>query len=85
MLFATYLKAGFVHILAFLGDGSGRLAEMHVVDTMAIALLVETREDLLDRLRLAMALFTVQGHVIRLLKNMYGTCLDASLKDTVES
>ncbi|CAL1706361.1 unnamed protein product [Somion occarium] len=66
-LFCTYLKAGYVHILAFSPDDCSpgfRTITTHV-DCLPIARQCRDNEDLQDRVRLAMALFTLQRHIIR--------------------
>ncbi|PSS30958.1 hypothetical protein PHLCEN_2v2483 [Hermanssonia centrifuga] len=76
ILFCTYLKPGFLHIVAFkfnigklestttsseLGSSSA-----YLLDSLPLGLACETQEDLMDRMRILVALFTLQRHVVRL-------------------
>ncbi|CAL1711496.1 unnamed protein product [Somion occarium] len=63
-LFCIYLKAGFVHILAF-SLASHERVEFCVVDSLPIIPVAKSIADLENRARLAVALFTLEKHVVR--------------------
>ncbi|THG92556.1 hypothetical protein EW026_g8381 [Hermanssonia centrifuga] len=63
VLFCTYLKRGFLHIVAF---HFGMEASPYLVDSLPLTLACETQDDLMDRMRILVALFTLQRHVVRL-------------------
>ncbi|CAL1706369.1 unnamed protein product [Somion occarium] len=67
ILFCTYLKAGYVHVFAFSPeDCSPQFSVITtLVDRLPIARQCRDNEQLEDRMRLAMALFTLQRHVVR--------------------
>ncbi|CAL1711510.1 unnamed protein product [Somion occarium] len=63
-LFCTYLKAGFVHVMAFFLTSHGRV-DVCVVDSLPIIPIAHSVMDLENRARLSIALFTLQKHVVR--------------------
>ncbi|KAF7796417.1 hypothetical protein EIP86_007594 [Pleurotus ostreatoroseus] len=66
-LFCTYVKPGFVHLLAFLlADEEDAEVVCHIVDSLPVALSCGSDEDLLHRMRIVMALFTLQRQVIKI-------------------
>ncbi|CAL1706353.1 unnamed protein product [Somion occarium] len=66
-LFAIFLKAKVVHIIAFtlLRAEGGPIIDACVVDSLPITMIMNNLKDLEDRLRLTMALFAIQTHVVR--------------------
>ncbi|CAL1706372.1 unnamed protein product [Somion occarium] len=66
-LFAIFLKAGVVHIIGFtlLRAEGGPVIDACVVDSLPITMIMNDLKDLEDRLRLTIALFTLQTHVVR--------------------
>lgn len=62
ILFCTYLKAGYLHIVAF--PPATRAQAAILVDSIAIRPRNNSEEDCRSRLRLATALFTLQRHVV---------------------
>lgn len=69
-LFCTYLKKGFVHILAFTCGGKAddsSCADPYILDSLPISLRPQGREELLARMRVAMALFTLRRYIVRCL------------------
>lgn len=66
-LFCTYIKPGFLHILAFRHGETNRAAvETYLVDSLPLALDCQTVEDMRGRLRAAMALFTLQNEIVKI-------------------
>lgn len=66
-LFCTYIKPGFLHILAFRhGETDHAPAEAYLVDSLPLALDCQSVEDMRGRLRAAMALFTLQNEVVKI-------------------
>ncbi|KAF7796103.1 hypothetical protein EIP86_007274 [Pleurotus ostreatoroseus] len=64
-LFCTYIKPGFLHLLTFrLTDQSDIKA--YLIDSLPLALECRGVEDMKNRLRAAMALFTLQKEIVRL-------------------
>lgn len=61
--FCIYLKAGFVHIVAFFLASHGRV-DVCIVDSLPIVPIANSTVDLENRARLAIALFTPQRHVV---------------------
>ncbi|KAF7796419.1 hypothetical protein EIP86_007596 [Pleurotus ostreatoroseus] len=81
-LFCLYVKPGFVHILAFsLADVEGAAVACHIVDSLPVALSCESDEDLLDRMRIVMALFTLQRQVIKICEAWSVICWPAVIMD----
>ncbi|CAL1706405.1 unnamed protein product [Somion occarium] len=66
-LFAIFLKARVVHMIAFtlLRAEGGPVMNACVVDNLPIMIMMNDFKDLEDRLRLAVALFTLQRRVVR--------------------
>lgn len=65
MLFCTYLKAGYIHVFAFSPWDDEGIKRGRLVDSLPIVTRCETRAQLLDRLRLAMCMFSLQRHLVR--------------------
>lgn len=65
-LFCTYLKPGFVHVVAFAHGTPTESIQAQVVYSFPVSLEWCSTGDLHDRLRLVMALFTLQRHVGRI-------------------
>ena len=67
-LLCTYLKPRYIHILAFYpAEEDGESPTMKVIDVLPLAMHCRAVEDLKSRMRLAICLFTLQRHVLRLL------------------
>ncbi|CAL1706406.1 unnamed protein product [Somion occarium] len=64
-LLCTYLKPGYIHIFAFTLQAVSLETQVTFIDTLPVMKIAEGIEDLHDRLRLAIALFSLQRHVIR--------------------
>lgn len=64
-LFCTYVKPGFVHILAFSLDENAEVTS-YLIDSLPVALCCETEDDLLDRMRIVLALFTLRRQVVKI-------------------
>ncbi|KAF7796104.1 hypothetical protein EIP86_007275 [Pleurotus ostreatoroseus] len=64
-LFCTYIKPGFLHILAFCRAGRSSV-KAYLVDSLPLALNCESHEDMKNRLRAAIALFTLQNEVVKI-------------------
>ncbi|PSS37930.1 hypothetical protein PHLCEN_2v222 [Hermanssonia centrifuga] len=62
-LFCTFLKAGYIHILAF---PASEASYPQILDSLPLTLECRSEGDLRDRMRIAIALFTLQRHVIRI-------------------
>lgn len=70
-LFCTLIKPGFLHLLAFSQDGlDGTRASL--IDTLPLSLYAKTSRQLVDRLRIVIALFTLQREVVKI-SEMWGS------------
>lgn len=80
-LFCTYLKRGFLHILAFTlsAHGVSRVSG-HLVDSLPLSLSYATQEDLSNRMRIAVALFTLQRQVVRICDGWNSICWPPSVQ-----
>lgn len=79
-LFCTYLKRGFLHILAFALSGhDDSQVSGHLVDSLPLSLEYATQEDLSDRLRIVLALFTLQRQVVRICDGWNSICWPPSV------
>lgn len=68
-LFCTYLKKGFLHILAFAlssGDDDDVQVGGHLLDSLTISLQYEADADFSERMRIVLALFTLQRQVVKI-------------------
>lgn len=69
IVFCTYLKAGYLHIIAFPPTSDVLIPpqppQLVLVDSIPLVMRSRTIDDHLNRVRLAMALFTLQRHVVR--------------------
>lgn len=68
-LFCTYLKKGFLHVLAFaLSDGDNDDVQLdgHLLDSLPISLQYDEDADFNDRMRIVLALFTLQRQVVKI-------------------
>ncbi|KAF7797225.1 hypothetical protein EIP86_008417 [Pleurotus ostreatoroseus] len=74
-LFCTYLKPGYLHILAFQSrnDNEGAISA-HVLDSLPLSLVAETDTDLIDRMRVVHALYTLQRQVVRVCEAWNSVC-----------
>ena len=74
-VFTTYLKAGELHILASCPDDwlSGFRISTVLVDTLPVQRLCNSDDDISSRLRLGIAIFTLQRHVVRISTHLYHT------------
>ncbi|THG92555.1 hypothetical protein EW026_g8382, partial [Hermanssonia centrifuga] len=71
ILFCTYLKRGFLHIIAFHFETKSTVTDpgsssAYLVDSLPLTLACDTQGDLMDRMRILVALFTLQRHIVRL-------------------
>ena len=81
-LFCTYVKPGFVHILAFsLPDDETAAVACHIVDSLPVSLSCESDDDLLNRMRIVTALFTLQRQVIKICEAWSVICWPADIMD----
>ncbi|KAF7796418.1 hypothetical protein EIP86_007595 [Pleurotus ostreatoroseus] len=75
ILCCVYVKRGFVHILVFwLPEEENAEVSCYVVDSLPVGLNCETDDDLLDRLRIVIALFTLQRQVIKICEAWSAIC-----------
>lgn len=66
-LFCTYLKNGFLHLLAFTyGHEQSSHISSRLLDSLPLNLRCETDEDLCDRMRIVIALFTLQTEIVKI-------------------
>lgn len=67
MMMGTFLKKGFIHLLAFsyTRGEDGPMVCVDIIDSLPIQMTVKGLGELEDRMRLVIALFTLQNHVIR--------------------
>ncbi|KAF7796416.1 hypothetical protein EIP86_007593 [Pleurotus ostreatoroseus] len=81
-LFCTYVKPGFVHVLAFsLANEENAEVAYQIVDTLPVALSCESDEDLLNRMRIIMALFTLQRQVVKICEAWSVICWPADITE----
>ncbi|KAF7796408.1 hypothetical protein EIP86_007585 [Pleurotus ostreatoroseus] len=81
-LFCTYVKPGFVHILAFsLANEEDATVACHIIDSLPVVLSCENDEDLLDRMRIVLALFTLQRQIIKICEMWSMICWPADIMD----
>lgn len=74
-LFCTYLKKGFVHILAFaFANSRTSVPDAHLLDSLPLELHCEADKDLVDRMRVVIALFTLQRQVVRICDSWSSIC-----------
>lgn len=72
-LFCTYLKKDYVHLLSFKYDQIEALS-VHVLDTFPLTLDYSSEQDLLNRMQIVLALFTLQRKVVEISKNWGSIC-----------
>ena len=74
-VFTMYLKAGELHILASYPDDwlSGFHTSTVLVDTLPVQRLCDNADDISFRLRLGIAIFTLQQHVVRVSTHLHHT------------
>lgn len=78
----TYLKCGFVHLLACKPvPGVDELITVEVVDSLPVRMRIHQLDELEDRMRLVIALFTLQKHVVRFASRWYDIPLPGELMD----
>lgn len=67
VLFCTHMKAGYLHILAFTPaqDPNGDPPEPILLDSLPVAMQADNSNAICGRLRVALALFTLQRHVVQ--------------------
>ncbi len=76
-LLCLFLKAGYLHILSFASLGtceSSSAPTAQLVDSLPFALQCENEDSPLDRMRIAMALFTLQRHVAKICSEWDDKC-----------
>ncbi|KAJ3537172.1 hypothetical protein NM688_g6728 [Phlebia brevispora] len=80
-LFCIYVKMGFLHILAFTCEprSSGPNIHSYLVDSLPMSLNYETETDLCDRMRIVMALFTLQREVVKISDGWGSICWPSNL------
>ncbi|PSS22611.1 hypothetical protein PHLCEN_2v3086 [Hermanssonia centrifuga] len=74
-LLCSFLKAGYLHILSF-ASGTSELSTptVQLIDSLPFTLQCESEDNLLDRMRIAMALFTLQRHVAKICSEWDDSC-----------
>ena len=66
-LFCTYATPGYIHILAFIYESiESTTITVSLLGTLPLPQLCETDEDVRDRMRVVMALFTLQTEVVKI-------------------
>ncbi|PSS29555.1 hypothetical protein PHLCEN_2v2954 [Hermanssonia centrifuga] len=74
-LLCSLLKAGYLHILSFAsGPCESSAPNVQLIDSLPFALQCESEDNLLDRMRIAMALFTLQRHVAKICSEWDDSC-----------
>ncbi|KAF7792434.1 hypothetical protein EIP86_003471 [Pleurotus ostreatoroseus] len=75
-LFCTYLKPGFLHIIAFALTSKHNDARPsgYIMDSLPLTLTADTNVDLINRMRVVLALFTLQRRVVRICDTWNSIC-----------
>ncbi|PSR70906.1 hypothetical protein PHLCEN_2v13220 [Hermanssonia centrifuga] len=74
-LLCLFLKAGYLHILSFAsGTCESSALTGQLIDSLPFALQCQSDDGLLDRMRIAMALFTLQRHIAKICSEWDESC-----------
>ncbi|KAF7797231.1 hypothetical protein EIP86_008423 [Pleurotus ostreatoroseus] len=74
-LYCTYLKKGFLHVLAFSRSGDNDTPiSGHLIDSLPLSLSYNTQEDIIERMRVALALFALQRQAVRICEGWNSIC-----------
>ena len=86
-IMATFLKRGFVHLIAFrcLGGGTAPIINIEVIDSLPIQRSVNSLSELASRMRLVIALLTLRNHVARFATRWSKIHMGAALLGEVHS
>ncbi|KAF7797232.1 hypothetical protein EIP86_008424 [Pleurotus ostreatoroseus] len=74
-LYCTYLKKGFLHILAFArSDHDDSRISGYLIDSLPLSLSYNTQEDFIERMRVVLALFALQRQAVWICEGWNSIC-----------
>ena len=86
-IMGTFLKKGFVHLIAFrcLGGDTTPLIDVEIIDSLPVRCSINSFSELAGRMRLVIALFTLRNHVARFATRWSDIHMDAASLGEVHS
>lgn len=79
-LFCIYLKRGYVHLLSFSADQTQPFEVIScVLDSFPLSLDYSSQQDLCDRMRIVMSLFTIQRRIVNICESWRSVCCPADM------